>query len=74
MVPHDVPIITAYMMAESSQQWTVPEGGGIGKIVRIGELPLNLQLQGFYNVEHPDAGPEWSIRFQLQLLLPKSIL
>ncbi len=53
MVPHDVPIITSYMMAESSQQWTVAEGRDIGKIVRIGELSLNLQLQGFYNVEHP---------------------
>jgi hypothetical protein len=68
------PIITADMMAESSQQWTVPVGGGVGKIVRIGKLPLNPQLQGFYNVEHPDAGPEWSIQFQVQILLPASLL
>jgi len=68
------PIITANMMAESGQQWTVPVGGGVGKIVKLGKLPLNLQLAGYYNVEHPDAGPEWSIRFQIQLLLPKSLL
>jgi len=65
------PIITANLMAEGSQQWTVPLGGGVGKIVRIGKLPVNLQLAGYYNVEHPDAGPEWSIRFQIQLMLPK---
>jgi hypothetical protein len=65
-----VPILTANMMAEGSQVWTVPLGGGAGRIVRIGKLPFNLQLQGFYNVVHPDAGPEWSIRFQIQLLLP----
>ena len=47
------PIITANMMAESSQQWTVPVGGGVGKIIRIGKLPVNLQLAGYYNVEHP---------------------
>jgi hypothetical protein len=68
------PIITANTMAESSQQWTVPVGGGAGKIVKIGKLPWNFQLQAFYNVVHPDAGPEWSIRFQMQLMLPKSLL
>lgn len=68
------PIITANMMAtESSQQWTVPVGGGVGKIVHLGKLPLNLQLAGYYNVVHPDVGPEWSIRFQIQILLPKSL-
>jgi hypothetical protein len=68
------PIITDNMMAESGQQWTVPVGGGAGKIVKIGKWPWNFQLQAFYNVVRPDAGPEWGIRFQMQLLLPKSLL
>lgn len=67
------PIMTADMMTEASQRWTVPVGGGAGKIVHLGKVPLNLQLQGFYNVAHPDAGPEWSVRFQLQILLPKEL-
>lgn len=65
------PIITANMMADSSQRWTVPLGGGAGRIIRVGQLPLNISLQGYYNVEHPDAGPDWSIRFTVQVLLPK---
>ena len=65
------PIITANMMADSSQRWTVPLGGGAGRIIRVGQLPLNISLQGYYNVEHPDAGPDWSIRFSVQVLLPK---
>jgi hypothetical protein len=65
------PIITANMMADSSQRWTVPLGGGAGRIIRVGQLPLNISLQGYYNVEHPDAGPDWSIRFSVQILLPK---
>ena len=68
------PIITANMMADTSDRWTVPIGGGMGKIIRIEKLPLNLSLQGFYNVARPDAGPDWSIRFQIQLLLPASLL
>ncbi len=65
------PIITANMMADSSQRWTVPLGGGAGRIIRVGQLPLNISLQGFYNVATPDAGPDWSIRFAVQILLPK---
>jgi hypothetical protein len=38
------PLITANWKAESSQQSTVPLGGGVGKIVHLGRLPVNLQL------------------------------
>jgi len=65
------PVITANWEADSGDRWTVPIGGGFGKIIRIGKLPVNASLQAFYNVEHPDAGPEWSLRMQFQLLFPK---
>lgn len=69
-----VPIITANWMADESQNvWTVPVGGGFGKLVRLGKLPVNFQLQAFYNVQRPDYAPEWSLRFQAQILLPKSL-
>ncbi len=29
-----------------SQQWTVPLGGGIGQIVHVRKLPVNMQLSG----------------------------
>jgi hypothetical protein len=65
------PIITANWEANSDNRWTVPVGGGIGKIHRIGKLPVNVQLAAFYNVETPDGGPEWQLRFQFQFLFPK---
>ena len=65
------PIVTANWEADSDDTWTVPVGGGFGKIFRIGTQPINAQLQGFYNVEHPQFGPEWIMRFQLQFLFPK---
>jgi hypothetical protein len=34
-------------------------------------LPVNLQLVGFYNIERPDNGPDWTLRFQIALLCPK---
>jgi len=67
-----VPIITANWEADDSDdRWTVPVGGGIGKIMKIGKLPVNLQLQSFYNVEKPELAADWSIRFQVQFLFPK---
>jgi hypothetical protein len=65
------PIITANWEADSDNRWTVPVGGGFGKIFKIGDQPINAQLSGFRNVEHPQYGPEWIMRFQLQLLFPK---
>ena len=65
------PIITVNWRAPGDQQWTVPLGGGFGKIVHWGRLPVNLQLAGYYNVASPVEGPNWQIRTQLQLLFPK---
>ena len=66
------PLITANWEADSDNTWTVPVGGGVGRIMRFGRQPVNLSLAGFYNVEKPDdIGPEWSVRFTLQLLFPR---
>jgi len=65
------PIITANWEADSGNQWTVPFGGGVGKIFKIGKQPLNAQVQAFYNVEKPENGPDWQLRLQLQFLFPK---
>jgi hypothetical protein len=68
------PIITADWKAAGTDQWTVPLGGGFGKIFKIGKLPFNGNLAAYYNVARPEIGPNWSIRAQIALLLPESIL
>jgi len=77
------PILTANWVASSGDQWTVPVGGGAGRLFRLkdlpggdrlgklGELPINTQLQGFYNAIRPDETANWQLRFQLQFLFPK---
>jgi len=65
------PILTADWKAETGQQWTVPLGGGIGKIFHLGKLPVNTQISAYYNVVRPDFGPNWQIRAQVQLMFPK---
>jgi hypothetical protein len=65
------PIITANWEADSDNTWTVPFGGGGGKIFRIGKQPMNAQVQALYNVEKPEFGADWTLRLQLQFLFPK---
>jgi hypothetical protein len=65
------PIATVDWKAESSQQWTVPVGGGVGKIFHLGKLPVNTQISAYYNVVKPDFGANWQIRAQVQLMFPK---
>jgi hypothetical protein len=65
------PIVTVNWTAAGGQQLTVPLGGGIGKIVHLGKLPVNMQLAGYGNVVRPTNGPSWQVRTQVQLLFPK---
>ena len=65
------PILTVEWDAPSSQRWTVPLGGGVGKIFHLDKLPVNTQISAYYNVVRPDFGPNWQIRAQVQLMLPK---
>ena len=65
------PILTVDWKADSGQQWTVPIGGGVGKIFHLGKLPVNTQLSAYYNVVRPDFQANWQIRAQVQLMFPK---
>jgi len=65
------PVMTVNWKADSGQKWTVPLGGGVGKIFHLGRLPVNAQLSAYYNVVHPDDGANWQIRAQVQLMFPK---
>jgi len=66
------PIITANDEAnKSGDKWTVPMGGGVGRVFRIGKQPMNAQAQYFYNLHEPDISGGWSLRFQLQFMFPK---
>lgn len=65
------PIITADWEADSDDRWTIPLGLGVGKVFRVGKQPINCSAAAYYNIEHPDNGPEWQLRIQIQLLFPK---
>jgi hypothetical protein len=65
------PVITANWSAPSGQRWSLPIGGGVGKIFNIGDQPMNASLQAFDYVAHPRLAPRWALRFQVQFLFPQ---
>ena len=64
------PVITSNWLAASGQQWTVPVGGGFGRVFRVGEQPVNASIAGYYNAIRPTGTGSWQLRFQLALLFP----
>ncbi len=65
------PIITANWEADSGERWTVPFGGGVGRLVKFGKLPVDLKLAGYWNAEKPTFGPDWNLQFTVKFLFPK---
>jgi hypothetical protein len=64
-------VMTANWKADSNNQWTVPLGGGFGRMFKIGDQAINSKLEFYSNVVQPDGAPDWSMRFTFQLLFPK---
>jgi hypothetical protein len=65
------PVMTANWEADSGNQWTVPVGGGVGRVFKIGKQPVNVKLAGYYNVEKPDNASDWNLQFSFTFLFPK---
>jgi len=65
------PTITAnWEEDDSSNRWTVPVGGGFGRVFKIGKQPVNAGLKAYYNVESPDEASDWNITASITFLFP----
>ena len=65
------PILTANWRADSGNIWTVPFGGGAGRIMVLGRQPVNITAQFYGNAVHPEGTSSWGVRAQIAFLFPK---
>lgn len=66
------PIITANWAAPKAKGvWTVPFGGGVGRIMKLGFQPVNISAQAYANAVYPTGTSSWGIRLQIAFLFPK---
>jgi opacity protein-like surface antigen len=65
------PVITANWLATPGEKWTVPIGGGFGRVFRVGDQPVNASISGYYNAIRPTGTADWQLRIQVSLLYPE---
>ena len=70
------PIIASDWTRPDGDGWTVPVGGGLGYSFRLASQPMQISLEGYYNVVKPSVAGEkllgdWTIRTQWQVLFPQ---
>ena len=51
----------------------MPVGVGVGKVVKLGRLPVKFTLSLQYMPVHPQDGQEWNVQVQIVPVLPKLI-
>jgi len=65
------PLMTANWEANRENRWTVPIGGGFGRIFKIGDQSVNANIAAYYNVVTPeDTGANWQLRAEWTFLFP----
>jgi hypothetical protein len=65
------PVLTANWRATGSNVWTVPFGGGVGRITKLGFQPVNITAQFYGNAVHAPGASSWGVRLQFVLLFPR---
>jgi hypothetical protein len=67
------PIITANWNAPApnGSVWTVPFGGGVGRIMKLGFQPVNISVQAYGNAVYVPQSSTWGVRASFALLFPK---
>jgi len=60
------PTITIDWKAKSGDRLTFPIGMGLGKVFRVGDMPVKVRFEVHYSVIHPESfGSEWNFRLQI---------
>ena len=66
--------ILANWNAPSEDVWTVPIGVGVAKVMKLGRLPIKIELAVQYMPVHPRiSGQEWNVQVEITPVIPKLI-
>src|SRR5271154_6879968 len=52
-------------------RWTIPYGGGVGRVTRLGVQPVNISANFYGNAVHPPGASSWGMRLQIAFLFPQ---
>jgi hypothetical protein len=70
--PVPPPVITADWNKAPSKRWTVPVGGGLSKVVKLGGHPVKFSIDLYDDVVHPQGtGLLWTAQFTVTFLFAR---
>jgi hypothetical protein len=55
----------------TSEEWTVPITLTASQVMKIGDLPISVQIGPRYYAESAGGGPEWGVRLAVTFMFPK---
>ncbi|MEI8344609.1 MAG: hypothetical protein WCG06_00885 [Candidatus Omnitrophota bacterium] len=62
------PTISANWTAAPGERWTLPLGGGGGRLFFVDKMPMIVAVQGYYNVLSPTDQADWTVRVFAQFI------
>ncbi len=65
------PLIAANWEESSDNRWTVPLGGGIGRVIKLDKMAVAIDAGAYYNVEKPRYADDWYTQILVNILFPK---
>lgn len=66
------PLVTANWKVDRKDRWTVPLGGGIGRLFKLkGKKAVAIDIGAYYNVEVPRFANNWYSQVLVNFLFPK---
>jgi hypothetical protein len=66
------PVVTFNWTVPANNRWTVPVGAEGGKVIRVGDVPMDVSVGAYWNVIRPEsaASPSGSAQLQVAMLFP----
>jgi hypothetical protein len=69
---HTSPNITSDWQSAPNKRWTVPVGGGAGKVFHVGTQSVKFAVDTYYDTIRPSGtGPVWEVMATVTLLFPR---
>ena len=62
--------ISANWLKDQRDRWTLPVGGGVGRVFNIGKQAVSLSAQTFYNIDATSSGSDITGVVQLTFMFP----
>jgi hypothetical protein len=64
-------LISANWEANSEDRWTVPLGGGLGRVIKLDKMAIAIDMGAYYNVGKPRFANDWYSQILVNLMFPK---